>query len=233
MKALFEKNETGVTIGLIVLYVVINSYCKSNFGTADYRSAIINTVFSLVLLTLIICLKRTSYYGLTKVKNAKGYLYFIPLVLIASVNLWNGLNIDNTQAEIVFHVIMMLNAGFIEEIIFRGFLFRMMEKDNVKRAMVVSALTFGIGHIANLLSGADVVQTLIQICYAITIGFLFVTIFYKSKSLIPCIITHAVINALSIFNGENEVVFYLASAFLVVVPLAYVFYINKTVKEKE
>ena len=31
----------------------------------------------------------------------------------------------------------MFNVGFIEEIIFRGFLFKMMAKDNVKSAVIV------------------------------------------------------------------------------------------------
>ena len=230
MKGLLEKYESAVTYALIVLYVVINSYCRSNFGTTDYRSALAVTIFSVVLIWVIIGSARRTYYGLTKVKNAKAYLYFIPLVCIVSVNLWNGIHIENTPSEIIYHTISMINVGFLEEIIFRGFLFKKMEKDSLKSAMLVSALTFGIGHIVNLLSGADVVQTLIQICYAITIGYLFVTIFHKSKSLVPCIVAHAAINVLSLFNGESKVVFYLGSAFLVVVPLAYTYYINRKVK---
>ena len=127
----------------------------------------------------------------------------------------------------------MFNIGFIEEIIFRGFLFKMMAKDNVKQAIIISAITFGIGHIVNLLNGADLILTLIQICYAISIGYLFVIIFYKSKSLIPCIITHCLVNSLSIFNIENEISSYLTSAFLIIVPLVYAVYINKNIKEKD
>jgi membrane protease YdiL (CAAX protease family) len=203
-----------------------------NFGIADYRSTIINTIFSLALVLLMICLKRVSYYGLTKVKDPKKYLYFIPLLIIASVNLWNGIHINNTNSEIVFHILTMLNIGFIEEIIFRGFLFKMMEKENVKSAIVVSAITFGIGHIINLFNGADLIPTLLQICYATSIGFLFVIIFYKSKSLVPCIITHSVVNALSIFNSENQGTIPITSVFLIIAPLVYLVYINKTVKEE-
>lgn len=61
----------------------------------------------------------------------------------------------------------MINVEFIEEIIFRGFLFKMMEKDNVKRAIIVNEITFGIGHIVNLLNGEELIPTLMQICYAI------------------------------------------------------------------
>jgi len=231
MKKIFEKHETLCCILLIVAYVVVNSYCIQNFGVNDYRSTIINTAFSITLIVLIIKLKRISYYGLTKVSNLKKYLYFIPLLLIISVNLWTGINIANTQNEIIFHVLTMINVGFIEEIIFRGFLFKMMEKTNVKSAIIVSSITFGIGHIVNLLVGADLIPTLIQICYAISIGYLFVIIFYKSKSLIPCIITHSLVNALSIFNINNVISLYIAPIFLIIIPLVYAVYINRTIKE--
>lgn len=91
----------------------------------------------------------------------------------------------------------MINVGFIEEVIFRVFLFKMMAKENVKRAMIVSALTFGIGYIVNLLNGAEFVSTIIQVCYTVCLGYLFVVIFYKSKFLIPCIVIHGVINSLA------------------------------------
>jgi len=231
MKKVFEKYETLFCIILIVAYLIINSYCMQNFGIEDYRSTIINTVFSIGLIILMITLKRTSYYGLTKITNLKKYLYFIPLFLLVSVNLWNGVNINNSTSEIIFHILTMINIGFIEEIIFRGFLFKMMAKDNIKSAIIVSSITFGIGHIVNLLNGADLIPTLMQICYAISIGYLFVIIFYKSKSLIPCIITHSLVNSLSIFNIENIISLYVSSVFLIIVPFVYAIYINKNIKE--
>ena len=233
MKKIFEKHESTCCILLIVLYIVINSYCMQNFGIEDYRSTIINTVFSIMVLILIKSLDKMSYYGLTKVTNWKDYLYFIPLILIISTNLWTGININNSYSEILFHVLTMLNVGFLEEIIFRGFLFKMMEKDNVKSAIIVSSITFGIGHIVNLLNGADLVPTLLQISYAISLGFLFVIIFYKSKSLVPCIIAHFLINALSIFRVENEMLEYISAVFLIVVPAAYAIYIIKKTNSKE
>jgi len=231
MKKIFEKHETLFCMLLIIAYIIVNSFCIQNFGIEDYRSTIINTIFSMALIILIKILKRTSYYGLTRITNLKDYLYFIPLLLIVLVNLWNGVNINNSTAEIIFYILTMINVGFIEEIIFRGFLFKMMAKDNVKSAIIVSSVTFGIGHIINLLNGADLIPTLMQICYAISIGYLFVIIFYKSKSIVPCIITHSAVNSLSIFNGENGISLYMSSAFLIIIPLAYAVYINKTIKE--
>ena len=231
MKKVFEKNETLFCMLLIVSYIVINSLCIQNFGLVDYRSVIINTIFSIGLIILMIMLKRTSYYGLTKVITPKKYLYFIPLILIVLINLWNGININNSISEIIFHILNMINIGFIEEIIFRGFLFKMMAKDNVKIAIIVSSVTFGIGHIINLFNGSDLIPTLMQVCYAISIGYLFVTIFHKSKSLIPCIITHSLVNSLSIFNVDNFIFMYIESIFLIIVPVIYAIYINKNIND--
>ena len=224
MKKIFEKNETFFCILLIILYLVINSICINSFGMTDYRIALTNSIFSIFLIIFIIYLKRIKYYGITLVENSKRFLYFLPLLLILSVNLWSGININNTSSEIIFHFINMINVGFIEEIIFRGFLYKMMAKDNIKSAIIVSSITFGVGHIINLFTGADVLMTLLQVCYATSIGYLFTIIFYKSKSLLPCIITHSIMNSLSIFNNNDTII---SGLFLVVVPLIYAFYINK------
>lgn len=231
MENTFKKHETLYCILLIVIYIITNSFCLEQFGLTDFRMVIVNTILSLLLVLLILLLKRREYYGLVKVKNYKDYLYFIPLVLIVSVNLWTGININNTTTEIICHILNMINIGFIEEIIFRGFLFKMMEKDNVKSAIIVSSITFGIGHIVNLLNGSDLIPTLMQISYAIAVGYLFVIIFYKSKSLLPCIVAHSLTNALSIFNVDNNITMYLAPLFLIVTSITYAMYINKKVKE--
>lgn len=228
MKELFKKKETLFTILLIVIYVVLNSYCINSFGTTSYITTIINTLISVLLIVLIKALDRTKYYGLTKVKNSRKYLYFIPLLIIGTVNIWNGFNINNTPKEILFYILTMINVGFIEEIIFRGFLFKMIEKDNLNKAIIISSLTFGIGHIVNLLNGATLIPTLFQICYTVSLGYLFVTIFIKSKSLLPCIITHSLINSLAIFNVQNELSTYLIPVILIIISLNYSFYIKRS-----
>ena len=231
MKKLYKKHEFLFCMLLIVIYIVVNSLCINLFGITDYRTSIINILLSILIIICIIKNKLGNYYGLTTFPSPNKYLYFIPLILIISVNLWNGFNIENTPSEIIFYIISMIGVGFLEEIIFRGFLFKMMEKDNVKTAIIVSSVTFGIGHIINLLNGADILPTLMQIMYATAGGYLFITIFYKSKSLWPCIITHILVNSLSIFNGtENVISIWIAPVFLTVVSILYAMYINKTIK---
>jgi membrane protease YdiL (CAAX protease family) len=231
MSKIFEKHETLFCILLIVVYLLSNSLCVQAFGEISAVGLVVNTALSAGLLGLIFALKRREYYGLTRVEHAKKCLYFIPLVLILTVNLWNGIHITKSVGEIVLHILTMLHIGFIEEIIFRGFLFRMMEKTGGKSAVWVSSLTFGVGHVINLLGGAPLIPTLLQICYAVAIGYLFVIVFQKTGSLIPCIVTHSLMNALSVFNKENEVYLYLSGAFLIVVPIVYAHLIKRQYKK--
>ena len=226
MKTFFLKHETLCCISLIILYIVSNMF----ISITSYSGVIVNTLLSIFLLGLIIYLGRVKYYGLVSVKDSKKFLYFIPLMLIISVNLWNGININNSVVEIICHIISMINIGFIEEIIFRGFLFKMMAKDDLKSAIIVSSITFGIGHIINLFTGGEFLSTLMQVFYCISIGYLFVMIFYKSGSLIPCIMCHSIFNALSIFHVDGNL-FYISSIFLIVVPLVYTYYIKKNFGE--
>ncbi|MBR6700298.1 MAG: CPBP family intramembrane metalloprotease, partial [Firmicutes bacterium] len=47
-------------------------------------------------------------------------------------------------------------------------------------------------------------ENLVQIFFAVLIGFLYVIIFWRGGSLWPCIISHGVFNSLSAFSGEGE-----------------------------
>ena len=165
-------------------------------------------------------------------------LFYIPLIVLLTVNLWYGVAMNTSPLEMVLYILSMLCVGFLEEMIFRGFLFQAMVKDGVKSAIIVSSVTFGIGHIVNLFngSGAELLPNLLQVIYAIAIGFAFVLIFYRTKTLLPCIIIHGIINALSSFSNEAAITSHrqiISGAFLTIVAGVYALYIAYMVKEKE
>lgn len=228
MKKLFEKNETLITILLITCYIVLNLFCINTF---DFKGLMINGILSLIIILFILFNKLGSYFGLTRFPNPKKYLYFIPLFILMSLNLWGGINRELSVEQIISHVGMMIFVGFLEEIIFRGFLFKLLEKDSLKLAVVVTTITFGIGHILNLFNGSDLIPTLIQICYTTATGYLFAILLIKGKSLWPCIITHSVVNSLSVFVVDGVITTYIGPIILTVVPIIYSIYLNKTLKD--
>ena len=230
MKKYFDKYELLISILLIIVYLATNSYCLNEFGITDYRNSICNIFLSLIILMFIFINKLSDYYGLTCKIKFRDYLYFIPLLLIVLASLFGGLRINNSIDEIIFYIISMFGVGFLEEIIFRGFLFKAMAKDNLKSAIMVTSITFGIGHILNLFNGAETIPTLIQVGYAISVGFMFVIIFYKSNNLWPCILTHIFVNSLSIFTIENIYSMYIVPIIWITITISYSLYILKKVK---
>ena len=69
-------------------------------------------------------------------------------------------------------------------------------------------------------------HTLLQIMYAIAGRFLFTVIFYKSGCLLPCIIAHGLINALSVFAVDFTLKFHIITAVcLTIISLGYALWI--------
>ncbi len=236
MKKMYDKNKLTFALLWIAAYVILCS-AADNVSEMMGISKIVTTpvllVISVVLIFWIFREKLNKELGLCKFAGkAKDYLYFIPLVALVTVNLWNGVRFNFSALETVLYIISMICVGFLEEVIFRGFLFKAICKDGVKKAFIISSVTFGLGHIINLLNGADILPTLLQIFYAVAIGFLFTLIFYKSGSLLPCIFTHGLFNAMSAFGVESTGIEKVASCLvLCAIPAVYSLWIIR-VKER-
>ena len=226
MRKLFEKDETWFAVLWIILYVVGFSNADSlsqSMGTAKLLTVPVGLVMTLILYGFIRKNRLSEYLGLCRVSSpGKHYLHFIPLLIISSVNFWNGVTINCPAVEMVLYILSMCFVGFLEEVIFRGLLFRGMCKSHVTSAIIVSSLTFGMGHIVNLLLGAPVFDTLLQLIYASAIGFCYTAVFYVSGSILPCILSHAVVNSTSVFAAEPSVEAHLAiTAVQTVISIAY------------
>ena len=240
MGKIYDKNELNFALMWIGLYVVLMSVGDSVSGTMGIAKIVTAPVCVALTLIIYFWISKNGLhekYGLCSFgARAKDYLYFVPLAVLASTNLWWGFQLNLTIGETALYVISMLCVGFLEEVIFRGFLFQAICKTNVKLAVIISSIIFGVGHIVNLLNGRDIPETLMQICYAVAVGFLFTILFYKGKSLWPCIVTHSAINSLSVFANENVITMQKRLAgciFLCIVSLGYALYILKRTEEAD
>lgn len=210
MKKLYEKSEITFALVWIALYVVLmNIGLRFCGGFDDLASKTVGQMLVAVGCILVLAVLSTMWiirnnltekYGLCRFKGSlKDFLWFLPLVVISCINLKNGLAFTTPLAVTLLMMINKAVAGYVEEIIFRGFLFRGMEKDGLKSAIIVSAVTFGAGHIVNLANTSDTISVVLQVCYAIAIGFLYTIIVYKGGSLWPCILSHMFVNGSSLF----------------------------------
>ena len=209
MMKLYRKSEITFAILWIVAYVVLSSLAdqlSQEVGITKSVTAVLHIAMSLLLFFWIRKNGLSAKYGFCSSRYpAREFLYYLPLAVIASAPLWGGFGLPFGVKGAVCYVISMCCVGFLEEVIFRGLLFRALEKDSLKTAIVVSSLAFGLGHIVNLFngSGKDLLSSVVQVVFAVLVGFVMVLIFYHSGSLIPCILFHAANNALHAFEAEG------------------------------
>lgn len=241
MKKLYEKNELTFSIMWIVVYCVLQSLANplNKVSGIEYAaSAVFCILQTIVLFNFIRKNKLQEQYGLCKSSvPASRFLYYVPLIILATGNLWNGAAVNYSLPETVCRIACMLCVGFLEEVIFRGFLFVAIAKENVRSAIIISSVTFGVGHLINLFngSGMELVSNLCQICFAIAVGFLLVTIFYRGGSLLPCIIVHSAINTLGTFANDTDLTMQmnLLHIFaLILITVAYTLILTKTLPRK-
>lgn len=236
MRKLREKSEIWFAVLHIIAYVVLFSVADDISKSLGVEKCITLPFAAVLSAVIFVFVKKNGlmeYYGLCKGGyDLKKWLYFIPVIVFSTRNFWSGVTLNYAVLETGLYMASMLFVGFLEEVIFRGYLFKAMCKNNVRSAVIVSSVTFGLGHIVNLLNGAELLPTVMQIIYAIAIGFAFTMVFLKSGSIIPCIISHAFINSTSVFGVESDMpVRTLLNLAVAVIASAYAFYLLKAIPE--
>jgi len=239
LKKLYDKSKIWFAVAWIIAYCVLMSVGDALSAWLGIEKSVTLATGILLSAILLLFLKKNglfSDYGLCAPKtSARSMLYYVPVFIMLTANLWYGVTLNYGALETTLYILAMLCVGFLEEIIFRGLLFEAMRKDNVKAAIIVSSVTFGIGHIINLIngSGAELIPNILQVVYATAAGFMFVMMYYKSKSLLVCIATHGIFNALSVFanevNATNEMRI-LTAFLLTVITGSYALYLAFSMK---
>ena len=242
LKKLYDKSKIWFAVAWIIAYCVLMSAGDSLSVVAGMEKSVTLAVGILLSTALLLFLKKYALfesYGLCPSKvSARSMLFYLPVLLMLTANIWYGVTFNYGAVETVLYILSMFCVGFLEEVIFRGLLFNAMRKDSLKAAVIVSSVTFGIGHIINLVngSGAQLLPNLLQIVYATAAGFMFVMIYLKTDSLIVCIAAHGLFNAISVFADESNVTTemrMLTCALLTVITGAYAVYLAWTMKGRK
>ena len=88
MKKFYEKNETLISLGLIVIYLITNSYCMNNFGLEDIKTLIANIILTVLIVMFVLLNKLGEYNTLSKTKTIS-VLYTISYTYGSKSNRWN------------------------------------------------------------------------------------------------------------------------------------------------
>ncbi len=234
MDKLRAEKPVGYALVWIIFYVfagTIGLNLSEVFGISD--SAAVLTI-GIVMLCLFMAIRKNDMakeVGLTKPSDegAKKALYYIPLVILIALNAIGGFDSSLSAITMVVLTGEMLFAAIVEEIVFRGLLFTALSKDyNTKLAIIISGVTFGAGHIVNLLNGYSGIDQLLQIVAAIAIGIVLALIFNLTGSINICIAFHFIFNLSSSFSApiSNTANIQIVAIF-VVICAAYAIYLYK------
>ncbi|MBP3698918.1 MAG: CPBP family intramembrane metalloprotease, partial [Oscillospiraceae bacterium] len=150
MKKFFDKQPVWFAVIWIVVYVLAFGNADTlseSLGVPKLITAMVGLVLTVVLLLFLRKHALFPYCGLQRGKGGR-CLWFLPLIAVSTVNFWHGMTLREGAA---LYLISMVWVAILEEVIFRGLLFRAMGKDGRTAAVIVSSITFGVGHIVNLL----------------------------------------------------------------------------------
>lgn len=229
MRKFYETKPVLFAVLWIVIYVVLMAPLRGSYGDGSLQMLLGLVAISAVMLSVIRLLGIEKELGMTRwLQNGKKLLWLLPMWVLSTGNLWGGVGLRYDAVTTVMAVLSFLLVGVAEEIVFRGFLFNGMRRTgSLTVAVVVSAITFGMGHIVNLLTGHATMETLVQVLFAIAWGFLFTFAYLKSGSLLPCIAIHGLIDVFSVFARDNEIAHWAYIAATVAVAVIFCLYLSK------
>lgn len=228
MRKFYETKPVLFAVLWIVIYVVLMAPLRGSYGDGSLQMLLGLVAISAVLLAVIRLLGIEKELGMTRwLQNGKKLLWLLPMWVLSTGNLWGGVGLRYDAVTTVMAVLSFLLVGVAEEIVFRGFLFNGMRRTgSLTVAVVVSAITFGMGHIVNLLTGHATMETLVQVLFAVAWGFLFTFAYLKSGSLLPCIAIHGLIDVFSVFARDNEIAHWAYIAATVAVAVIFCLYLR-------
>ncbi len=222
----------------IIAYIVLvnlGDMISELIGVTNSATSAILIVFSVALLLYVNKNHWARYYGLQlpKKEDYQKSLFYIPLVIIAVLQYTKGINSALSFRDIMIIVILMMGVGFIEELLFRGFLYQgILKKGKLINAIIISGLTFGIGHIVNLMRGYSLIDQGSQIVIAIAIGITLALLVSVTESIIPGVVFHTLTNISGTVTNNNLTVELYIIIFSIILCAIYSLYLKKWITSK-
>lgn len=186
-----------VWIGIYIAANFAGGALSGLFGKTDWGTAVLLVLLSVVALFYVRANGWSRYYGLSRPRSGDSVrvLFYIPLVLMIAVLFVNGVRTDLDPLAVAVIVVTMLCVGFLEELIFRGFLFRaLLQKHSLMPAVLIAGATFAFGHIVNLGRGMSPLEQGVQIMDAVAVGVVLTLLFALTGTILPLILFHGLID---------------------------------------
>jgi membrane protease YdiL (CAAX protease family) len=154
-------------------------------------------IYAVLALVPVVALGWSRATGLTRPGRARAWPLVVVPLLAGSTFLLVGINLSADR------VVPVLVAGtpliaLNEELFFRGLLLEILRPKGWRLAILGSSALFGLAHAANLLSGANVPFTILQVVATAAGGVAFAAIRIRAGSLWPLLVLHASLDAIAL-----------------------------------
>lgn len=193
-----DQGKKGLRRALIAIFIYIALVNVGDaLGEAYGLGSVITALLVLALASVLVKKHARKELGLIipSLSNLQKWVYFLPLALMVLVQWVAGLEPGIGAAGVGEAALLMLGVGFVEEVLFRGMLFQAIEKTSTtRRAVIISGVTFGLGHIVNLLRGYSASELAGQIVLAIAIGILLSLLMARTRSVVVGAVFHILFN---------------------------------------
>ncbi len=164
-------------------------------------SSIVDAVVTIASSLLLLWLYQRKYYpNGRKFFSTQGFepslLYGWGLLVVAVLSFSIARLTGNPMGNVFAAIILGIAPGIQEELLCRTIPISLLMKREDRRNLIpavyiIPSLLFGLFHFVNLLSGADLILTLLQVAYATAVGLILASIYLKTGNLWITIALHS------------------------------------------
>ena len=179
---------------VLVVYLAAGTVAQVVGLPGLWLYAAANIALTLVVAVILTVMGRWRSIGFRAPRRRRDLLYFLVPFLPVILNVVPGLQFIGA-AEVTGLLPLALMVGFVEESVFRGLMLTALRERGVWRAIIVTSVLFGLTHLANVLAGATVLETISQVAYTIAFGVAFAALVLSTGIIWPLVLAHAAIDA--------------------------------------
>ena len=215
-------------IAIYIVAVNIGDFMGEQLGFPGMTSIVL-VALSIALLLYLRAGRRLAFYGIRRVQpgTLPLTLFYVPLFAIALLQYGKGFAADLDWQAVSFAILLVVAVGFIEELLFRGFLLQALRtRGNLTRAIIISGATFGIGHIVNLLRGYSLTDQALQIVAAVLIGIALAYCVVLTGSILPGVAFHALFNLSGTLTAHSVLGDAITVGVIVIVMIPYILFLR-------
>ena len=220
----------------IAIYIVAVSVGDAAGQWLDFPgiTSIVLVALSAVLLVYLRAGRRLAFYGVRRVRpgTLRLTLFYVPLFAITFVQYGNGFASGLTVQTVMFAILLVVAVGFVEELLFRGFLLQALRAEGgVTKAIIISGVTFGLGHVVNLLRGSSLPEQALQVVGAVLVGIALAYCAVLTGSILPGVAFHALFNLSGTLTAESTLGDAITVGVVAVVMIPYILLLRRRLAE--